>query len=147
MDPVWNKLRFFRRSENWGNADAMSPALLLELDAWRAYIGVPVMILKGTQGIHEEHSRHYTGEAVDVLVAEPGDMTLLDLWVSALRFRFTAVGVYPHWELNGKPVGGLHLQYGDDRAHRSLWLGVLMGGKQVYIPATEANLRAHGVLR
>jgi hypothetical protein len=86
-----------------------------------------------------EHGR---GLAVDVIA--PGYAgRLLDLYLSAERGLWKGIGVYPAWQLNGKVVGGLHLDLRAGPAAR--WLGTGSGKNQLYLALSQENLKKFGV--
>jgi len=154
---TWKKLRYFKpdsKIDQWGDASAISDDLLLRLDDFRHWLGVPIFIASGVKaGGHAQRSYHYKINgacAVDIVI--PGYMeTAVDLVLDATRFGFTGIGYYPHWKYNGKVCGGLHLDTrpmkwdSDDTKNysHSRWMGVLVGGKQTYIELDYENLCEH----
>lgn len=142
----WNRVKFFKPTDNWGEVERIVPNLVYELDKFRTLVGSPVMITCGTQGTHEENSEHYKGRAVDIIVPDRKPSDLLDLALSALRLGFTGVGVYPKWKYNGKVTGGLHLDI-REAAQRAFWMGVpTPDGRQTYVALNRENLIRHGIL-
>lgn len=140
----WAKIKFFNPSENWGDTSIIKYPLVKLLDVFRGRIGKPVKILCGTQGDHVNGSKHYIGEAVDIVFPWATKEELWDMYILAVKVGFRGIGVYPHWKLDGQEIGGLHLDIRETDEIVS-WLGILDNqGKQVYIPATRANLRSHG---
>ena len=99
---LWREIEFFHEGENWGEPMKMEYELLVELDGLRRFLGKPVTIHEGyaTSG-HATNSAHYWGGAADLHVE---GLPLLDQYLAAERFRFTGIGLYPHWN---RP--GLHL--------------------------------------
>ena len=144
----WGTYRNFNEQEAWGDSSRMSHELLLALDDFRDYVRTPVLVLCGTQKEHTRHSKHPKGEAVDVTFLERGETPLFELFLSAFRFPFTGVGVYPHWTHNGKTVGGLHVELTLGETPRKMWLGVRPNKDepQVYLPVSRKNLRLYGVV-
>lgn len=116
----------------------MSETLVLELDAFRGFTNERIFISCGTQGKHAPNSKHYTGNAVDIIFPGifPGDLP--DLYFAASRFVFTGIGVYPYWEINGVRHGGLHLEISEEKPRR-LW----MRAENDYLPLTFQNLKLH----
>ena len=159
---TWDKLRYFKRGskvDNFGNEVLISDDLLLKLDDFRHYVGVPVIVTHGvkTSG-HNPNSFHYPRMddndvqigacAVDVVLPtyNYGPYNLL---LDALRFGFTGLGFYPHWKFRGRQVGGLHLdarplKWDSDftkNYKQSRWMGVKdESGKQVYVALNMQNL-------
>ena len=129
MTPTeWSRVQYFTMHEAWGDPDKMDRELVGYLDEFRHFLGIPIMVLCGTQGTHKANSQHPFGKAVDVAVPE-WDKHLLDLMLAATRFPFRGVGIYPDWVYNGKRVGGLHLDTRDlsgayPRVHKAFWMGI-----------------------
>lgn len=137
----FENLKFFKRTENWGDPDRMNPILLKTLDNFRAFVGKPIVITCGTQGVHADESEHYKGNAVDLIC--PG-VKLLDLYLAAERFPFTGIGVYPDWRYKEQTVGGLHV---DIREVAHLSFGARwMGYAGSYHALTFENLKKFGVV-
>ena len=143
---IWDKLKYFKRSENWGDPDKINNLLLSNLDKFREYIGVPVIITCGTQGQHVENSYHYQGLAVDIVIPERNGR-LLDMYLNALKFPFSGVGIYPDWRYDDARVGGLHLDMrGMDRYYglKATWLGVKdKKGETHYMAPTQFALETY----
>jgi hypothetical protein len=141
----WDQIKHFT-SHEFSDPDKMVLEFVLELDAWRDYLGSEVLITASTDGEHVDGSYHYLGLAVDIMCLVPGTRTLLDFYFSASRFGFTGIGLYPDWRYNNKVgqivKGGLHLDLRPlkPREKRALWMGVKLNGTQTYLPLTEANL-------
>lgn len=133
----WQQIRYFTPNENWGDVDLMAPELIYKLDAMREYINTPVIISCGTQGQHSENSYHYKGEAVDVVVPSH-KKSLFDLYLSAERFNWGGIGLYPHWTYRGHQCGGLHL---DIRQDHGRWIGVKKGRSVLYHSLSLENLK------
>ena len=151
---TWQKVRYFEPTENWGDADAISDDLILRLDDFRHYLGIPCYITAGvsTSG-HSGKSYHYREQgacAVDCVFPDYSGHPL-DLILDATRFGFTGIGYYPHWQWKGEVVGGLHLDVrpmgldadGTLNYRHSRWLGIMRDGKQVYLPLTYNNLKRY----
>ncbi len=140
---VWDRLDYFRpdnTTDQWGDSARMDDGLLLELDIFRHHLGVPIHVTSGFR--NSPGSQHALGLAVDIVC--PG-IELLDFYLEAERFNFRGIGLYPHWKLDGKVIGGLHI----DRRVKApaRWMGVLdSDGDQVYIGLDKANLRNYGVI-
>lgn len=140
----WASIKHFSINENWGDTSIISIDLVRELDAFREAISIPMVITCGTQGAHVPNSQHFKGLAADCVFDISQDLTIWDIWKRAFRFKFKGIGVYPYWKLNGRTVGGLHL---DVRAtvQTAQWIGHIDPlGKQVYLPVTKSNLLLAG---
>ena len=112
----------FAVNENWGNPDLMQLSFLEVLYEWRERLGFPVHINYGTNGKHVDNSLHYIGFAVDVTPLRE-EIPLVDVFITALQFDFTGIGIYPKWKYNNKVVGGLHLERTPLKTSRTkLWL-------------------------
>lgn len=118
----WSQIRHFLPSENWGDSAKMSLGLLKELDLYREFVGLPIVVSCGTQGVHCEQSEHALGIAVDIVFPNSSRDESLDLALAAMRFRFTGIGIYSAWEYDGKPVVGMHLDIRPS-ARKELWIG------------------------
>lgn len=86
-------------------------------------------------------SQHSQGLAIDIVF--DSSMPLMDIYLAAERLNFNGIGVYPHWRIAGKEVGGLHLDMRGLPVAR--WMGVLESGKQVYQGLNKSNLKKYGV--
>lgn len=136
---IWDKLRYFKKSEPWGDPGKMNGFLLLILDEIRHRAGLInsdayIIIHCGyeTKG-HSEKSQHYKGNAADfhfigislmqayVLIVE----TLKDLQV----LNLIGLGVYPDWN-----SPGFHL---DNRGSKAGWCRI----KGKYLSIEKAFLK------
>ena len=128
----------------WGDPVLMNFELLKRLDEFRTFINKPIIVTCGTNGNHATKSRHFSGEAVDVVI--PGSVSHLDSILNAFRF-FGGIGFYPHWKYNEEIVGGLHLDLRPQSTTMAQWMGVLdPSGRQIYLPLNEKNLRNYKVI-
>jgi len=140
----WSLVDHFNINENWGNPLLINEDLIYKLDGFRKELGVPIIITCGTQGKHKAGSFHYTGDAVDFVISDSCIYDPLDIAFLALRFGFSGIGYYPHWKLNGKEVGGWHLDLTTKR--KAMWLGVMVKGEQEYRNFSGTNLIKYGIL-
>lgn len=105
--------------EEFTDVHGMHLPLLLELDRLREYIRARITVkesnpARSPHSSHMKDSLHYAGRATDIAA---NDKSLWDLFLSANRFKFTGIGVYPHWN---QP--GLHVEIGDEPdARRKYW--------------------------
>lgn len=137
---VWNNLRYFRPSENWGEHSKMNPMLLILLDKVRDMIGTSIHINCGYELTgHEPNSQHGYGNAVDFHVknmshreANRRILAALDVIQIAGKCASDVVGlgIYPDWN-----TPGFHL---DVRGYKARWGAVKKEGKQVYVSYDEA---------
>ncbi len=107
----WLKIKYFKPNEEtpWGDAQAfgdstkMNLFLMMELDAFRRWLGMPIGIHCGydTDG-HVPNSDHSLGRAIDCSCAK---LDVWQFWACASRFKFNAIGVYPHWNNSGLHLG------------------------------------------
>lgn len=95
----WEKIKYFSREENWGDASKMSFTLVSMLDALREKTGKPIVIHAGyaTSG-HSLGSYHYQGKAADFHIT---GLSLLDQYLLAESIGFGGIGVYPFWNNPG----------------------------------------------
>lgn len=151
---TWAKLRHFRpdsTTDKWGEPDAINDALLLHLDDFRNFLGVPFYVTSGVRvddpSKPSYHSRRKGACAVDVVIPQYEGHPI-DLILAAMRFGFTGIGWYPHWEWNGIKCGGLHLDMrplgqdpdGTENYGHSQWMAIKVKNSQRYIPLTYANI-------
>ncbi|MCK9556087.1 DUF882 domain-containing protein [Candidatus Pacearchaeota archaeon] len=99
----WKEIKYFKKTEKWGNPLKVHKLLIYGLDALRNYIGFPIGInCAYEKGGHTDDSYHYSGMAVDIYCKK---LNVVDFYLAASRFDvFNGIGVYPHWN---NP--GLHL--------------------------------------
>ena len=112
MKQFWGKIKHFKSTENWGDADKVNPYLVMCLDILRDTIGAPIIIKNAyaTSG-HTSGSMHYEGKAADVMAPS---MSLVNFYLAAEKLGlFNGIGIYPFW--NGQ---GLHL---DLRSKPARW--------------------------
>jgi hypothetical protein len=150
----WQKVRHFGPGENWGEADRMYFPFVAMLDRFREFVGVQIVISKGTQGKHVLTSNHYKGYAGDLVFPALAPWQLVDLFFNATRFDFTEVGIYPDWKYAEKITGGMHLAFNPDErqgdvARKKYWIGTpekTATGDQLRVAVTVENLRRYGFL-
>jgi uncharacterized protein YcbK (DUF882 family) len=100
-----------KRMIAWLHPDKLSPALKVEVEEWVKYMetnfsGFHVRVNEdyasaGPDSPHVKDSQHFLGQAADLSIY---GCSLFDAWLSAERFAFKGIGVYPYWN---NP--GLHL--------------------------------------
>lgn len=137
---VWNNLRYFRPSENWGEHSKMNPMLLILLDKVRDIIGTSIHINCGYELTgHEPDSQHGYGNAADFHIEGLSLKKANKLILAALDIVRIAdkpasdvcgLGIYPDWN-----TPGFHL---DVRGYKARWGAVKKEGKQVYVSYDEA---------
>lgn len=126
----WGKIRYFSPRENWGDPERVEFWLVFLLDCLREFIGCPIVVHCGTQGIHTKGSYHYVGKAVDCHAV---GISLLDFYLAAERFPFGGIGIYPCWN---NP--GLHL---DIRPLREGEPGARWGRIDRYVALNQEFIR------
>ena len=152
LDKDWEKIRHFRKTENWGDPTKIDFQLVHLLDQFRAHLGQEIYVSCGTQGAHVKDSMHYQGKAVDVII-DVGGKEPLDLVLLALKFPFTGIGIYPRWRHPRflRPLG-FHLDVRDVSSLprgvvQATWIGVPNAtGKTTYCTFDAANLRRYGLI-
>lgn len=130
----WEACKFFKETENWGDPFLIERDLIDELEEFRYTIGTPIFISCGTQGKHEPNSFHYKGMAVDIMFPELERAKLPDIYLTAHRFGFQGLGIYPHWsigesvvgKMQRKVLGGLHLDIRPTTTKHT-WIGLPSG--------------------
>jgi len=129
----WGLIKYFSPKEDWGDPDRMEFYLVYLLDRLRFIIGKPIIIHYGTQGKHSPNSWHYVGKAVDF---HAKGISLFQLFLSATRFPFGGIGVYPFWDNPGLHVDTRPRPNGEPQAR---W-GRINGE---YIPLNEEFFRKY----
>ena len=158
---TWSKVRNFKPNsvtDKFGDPYQISDELILRLDDFRNFLGIPIFI---TSGVRRSKAKSYHSSiikdgfqagycAADIVIPRY-QYSPFDLIMDATRFGFNGIGYYPHWKFQGETVGGLHLdcrpmQFDDNDTldyRQNRWMGVLENGKQIYIPLTFANMMKH----
>lgn len=152
----WHDLKHFHpdsKVDQWGDPHKIDRELLLRLDAMRARIGLPTIVLSGYRdpGAGQDgrgdngKSQHGHGLAADIVVPSYGGH-LLDLYIEATRFNFNGIGIYRDWVYDGRKVGGLHLDVRNVEMGARWFCYKDKRGVQLYIPLTHENLKLYGVI-
>jgi len=108
----WTKIKHFKSTENWGDADKVNPYLVMCLDDLREAVNRPIHIhcAYDTKG-HAANSFHYIGKAADIHIE---GLSLVDAYLAVEKLGiFNGIGLYPFWT---NP--GLHL---DLRQNPARW--------------------------
>lgn len=110
----WQKVKFFKPTEAWGNPDKLNPALVYALDALRAMTGRKITINNAYRaGDDKEHGK---GNAADIVIE---GLSVIDQLIAAERTRlFTGIGIYPYWNKPGLHVDVRDLKPGE---HGARW--------------------------
>lgn len=134
----FGSVRHFTPDE-WQPIEPLSPTLVYEVDAWREWLGKPVIIHEAfaLEG-HVSESQHALGVAVDCHVV---GLSVLDAWLAAERWSaFRGIGLYPYRKSAIHPEGwehpGLHLDVRDAPV-RARWYRT---GTGEYGQVTESTL-------
>jgi hypothetical protein len=108
----WEKVRFFKPTENWGTLDGktcppeeaikhLNPLLVYSLDALREFVGRPI-IINCAYRPKDKGSTHPAGDAADIVIT---GLAVVDQFLLAERTRlFAGIGVYPYWNRPGLHV-------------------------------------------
>jgi len=134
-DALWERIKFFKKTEKWGDWTKLHAELVFLLDAFRLYVGKSVIIHNAYSAAgHSDDSYHYLGMAVDLHVK---GLSLVDQFIAASRFDgFNGIGLYPDWT---NP--GLHL---DIRPHKLKFEPDARWIRNVdYIGLTAENLKLY----
>ncbi len=138
-------LKNFARTENWGDPDKMDHTLLEKLDEYRARIGVQIYVSCGTQGVHEPHSLHYEGKAVDCLILSRS-INVLDLLFPALQIGFSEIGYYPDWKYYKHNFPGFHFGYNETSTRTKLWIREKSKTGIIQSAINTENLKRLGII-
>jgi len=140
---IWDQLKHFKRTEAWGQPEAMNGMLLLLMDAIADQAAVPVIIHCGYEmSGHAKNSQHKTGGAVDfhlkanqpfIQQIELIERILCELQVS----KYVGLGIYPDWN---NP--GFHL---DVRGTMARWGAI--NRKNPETGKTEQVYKAHEAVK
>ena len=147
--PIWDRLRYFSKTENWGTPSKMSGRLLLLLDESRHYVGSRFYVSRGYDLNSSPKSTHREGKAADILLPDCSRHPL-DILISLERFDWGGIGYYPHWKFGNDVIGGWHLDVRSRAKHEASarWMGVLdENGKQKYVALSYTNLCRYGVIQ
>jgi hypothetical protein len=146
---IWDKLRYFKESENWGDPSKMDHNLLLRLDDFRHELGSGLIVSRGTQGKSDaKKSQHDLGLAVDVVFTTGLKMTVLDAYLLACSYGFSGVGLYTHWKFKNETRGGLHLDMRKlpPRTRAARWLASSKDETQIYFKMSVENMEKIGMI-
>ena len=150
---IWDKLKYFSPSENWGDPHKVDHRLLLFLDHYRHDLNVPLIVTSSVR-YDNPYSAHFPNadgfaEAVDVIpLLSKRNVKLFDCFLLATKYPFTGIGVYPFWQIQGKTdLGGLHLDVCTRRLklyHSSgHWVGL---PQKRYVDLNSDVLRKYGII-
>ena len=118
---VFQKVKWFKPSENWGDINKVDPRLIISLDRLRDKMDIPIFLSPVVGAVHAitghaDESWHYNikgrnelSMAADVFP----EKDLLDVFMQAIKMiEFGGVGIYPFasWQRKaGQLNGSLHL--------------------------------------
>jgi len=128
---IWDKITYFKKTEDWGNPEKMNGLLLMLLDNIRCCYDFPFEIHCGyDESGHTKKSQHYLGNAVDFhieskekFITQTNKMIkILDELQVSERVGF---GIYPDW--NNK---GFHLDVRGKRIRWAMVNGVYVSFKE-----------------
>ncbi len=123
IEDIWPRLRHFTRNENWGDPDRMDADFLLQLDAFRGYVGHPFTLTTPAfaKTGHSSDSYHYKGRAVDGRFLRMGTREpfgLAECLYLAMIAPFGGIGIYTH-----SPNGVFfHFDNRDIHERRKVWV-------------------------
>lgn len=120
----------------------ISPQLLSLLNQFQQKINSQIIITSGYRA--GDSAEHGKGQAVDI-IAPDYEERLLDLYMTAERFNFGGIGVYPDWFFNKKVYGGLHLDI-RPTGMGARWIGVKVNGQNQYLSLNQEVLKKYGVI-
>lgn len=110
-DRLWNDMRYFSKSEKWGDPDKMDSKLIYQIDYMRDYIDRPVHIHCGFED-RNAIGYHPKGLAADLHIE---GLSVFDQFILASRFGFTGIGLYPIWNNQGLHVDMRPIEIGQPR--------------------------------
>ena len=111
---IWDHLNHFNEGEKWGKPDHMDHDFLMELESYRRYVGRKIHIHCGWEK-RKKFSYH------DTIPCPAADLHVeglhpVEMFLTASRFKFTGVGVYPWWHNPGIHLDMRPLKIGQNRA-------------------------------
>ncbi len=128
-DDGWKNIIHFSRNEAWGDYKKMDTRIFDYLDAMREYCGKSIIIHCGyEEDGHTTNSQHYLGMATDYHIV---GMSLLDQYLLAEKFPWSAIGVYPDWKNPGIHADCRNLS--PDRIRGKRWARKTIDGKKEYV--------------
>jgi hypothetical protein len=129
MKKIWNFLKHFSITENWGDSTKISGYLLFVIDAVREILGLPINLTcpAFAKSGHASNSYHGKGEALDGYIAKSifTPFEIFSNFIKALEklqiFKY-ALGYYPFWQ--DKKCIGFHF---DVRPSNLFWISPRQG--------------------
>ncbi len=149
----WDRIEHFTVYEHWGKLDKVSAILVMILDRFRDYCGIPFYLTPAGEGAsysthgHAPYSWHYVihdrypfALAVDFFPEPRNESTYLDIAHIALMKKWRGIGVYPDTHHSGLGEGA-HLVHLDLRFTPSAYW-VRIKGKYVSYHTEEEFVEA-----
>jgi uncharacterized protein YcbK (DUF882 family) len=146
MNPIeWKKFKYFVKEE-FNSPEKMAFAHIKRLDKFRDNIQTPIIVTSDFR--ESDTSIHGKGLATDIVFPKMNLDKLYYLYLEAERHNFTGIGIYPHWQLDGKIIGGLHIDSRPPSNGRGArWICIKdETGKQIYLPFTWENMTRYVIL-
>jgi len=94
---LWQNIRYFKPTDNFGDPLKMSMSLIFVLDRLREYVNKPIIIHCGYEQ-RDTTSWHSEGLAVDLHIK---GLSVVDQFLVTSRFSFSGIGIYKCWKSPG----------------------------------------------
>lgn len=134
---IWEELKYFSSSENWGSPEKMNHDFLRMLDKFRSILGLPFFINCGfARSGHSAKSQHYQGRAVDGYAKTD----LLSLYLAAESAGFNGIGLYPEANTPFIHVDNRILL---DSEKKARWIAIKKESDWDYIGFSSDNFRKY----
>lgn len=106
----------------WGEPHKIDRQLLLQLDALREFLEMPIYVTSGFRA--QVWSPHVLGVASDIVVPNYKH-GLFNLFLIICKFKFTGIGLYQEFTVETLRCGGFHVDVRrlKRHEHKSMWIG------------------------
>jgi hypothetical protein len=141
----WKHIKYMHHSgENWGDPYKVSRMLVFNIENMRIFLnkGIGLTCPAYSTSGHSPSSMHYQGKAADIRVY---GATLLEMYITAERFNFSGIGLYPN---NGRPFMHVDVRDHDATDKQARWIALPTdepGKHWKYVGLTEENIRKYVV--
>jgi uncharacterized protein YcbK (DUF882 family) len=135
----WLKMKYMTKKENWGDPLKISKKLVYNMEDMRIFINKPIVLTCAaySNSGHTTNSQHGFGNAADYKIA---NSTLLEMYITAERFNFTGIGLYPN---NGNPFVHVDVRDQNDLDVQSRWIAIGDPNKWTYVELNEQNFKKY----
>ena len=118
IQDVFQKVKWFKPSENWGDINKIDKNLILSLDSLRDKMSIPLHISPASGSVyaisgHSDESWHYIIKGRNELSMAADifpENSLLDVFMQAIKMKeLGGIGIYPFasWQRKAGPLNGM----------------------------------------